>query len=125
MRLVIAVLLGGCLIEAAATMAAGQDAAQVYKPGNGVTLPELVKEVRPSYTPAAMEQRIQGYVLLEAVVQADGTVGDVTVRESLDAEYGLDEQAIAALKQWMFKPGTREGKPVAVQIAVQMAFTLK
>jgi len=115
MRLALTLSLAGWLIGAG----------QVYKPGNGVTMPQVVKEVRPGYTNAAMAQRIEGTVLLEAVVEQDGKVGAVTVVQSLDSEYGLDEAAVAALKQWEFKPGTREGKPVAVQIAVQIAFTLK
>ncbi len=56
---------------------------------------------------------------------ADGKVGDVTVAESLDSIYGLDKNAVAAMKQWEFKPGMKDGKPVAVRIHVQMAFTLK
>ncbi len=37
----------------------------------------------------------------------------------------LDKQAIAALEQWEFKPGTREGKPVPVRVTIEMTFTLK
>jgi TonB family protein len=96
---------------------------EVYDAGNGVTLPVVVKEVKPSYTKGAMERQIQGSVLLKSVVLADGTVGDVEVLRSLDSE--LDQQAIDALKQWEFKPGTREGKPVAVRIACELTFTLK
>jgi protein TonB len=102
-----------------------QDAPQVYRPGNDVTLPILVREVPPGYTHAAMPQRIEGTVLLEAVVKADGLVGDVTVVRSLDAEYGLDEEAVKAARMWEFKPGTREGKPVAVLITIELKFTLK
>jgi periplasmic protein TonB len=72
-----------------------------------------------------MERRIQGRVLLEAIVEADGRVGEVRVTESLDQESGLDQEAIAALKQWEFRPGTHEGKPVAVGITVEMQFRLK
>ena len=96
---------------------------QVYDPGNGVTLPILVRDVQPSYTPAAMAAKVQGSVLLRAVVLDDGQVGDVEVIESLDPE--LDQQAINALKLWEFKPGAKEGKPVAVRIACQLTFTLK
>mgnify|MGYP003509931133 FL=1 len=52
-------------------------------------------------------------------------VGDVEVSESLDKVYGLDEAAIQALKQWRFDPGTKDGKPVAVRVEVEMSFTLK
>jgi TonB family protein len=98
---------------------------QVYRPGNGVTLPQVIKEVRAEYTPAAMSARIDGSVLLDAVVEADGSISDVAVVKSLDQQHGLDAEAIAALRQWQFKPGLREAKPVAVLIAVEMTFTLR
>jgi len=103
--------------------AAGQDT--VYAPGNGVTLPALQKNVQPDYTPEAKRRQIQGTVFLKAVVLADGTVGEVTVERSLDTTYGLDEQAVKAMKQWLFTPGKKDGKPVAVRVSVEMTFTLK
>jgi protein TonB len=62
-------------------------------------------------------------VELEVVVKKDGTVGDVKVKKSLDAE--LDEEAVKAMKKWEFKPGTKEGKPVDVLVDVEMTFNLK
>ena len=47
------------------------------------------------------------------------------VTQSLDKKYGLDDQAVKAMKQWSFKPGTKDGKPVTVRVDVQMSFTLK
>jgi protein TonB len=108
----------------AAPSARAQDAI-VYEPGNGVSLPQVVKQVKAEYTREAMQQMIEGTVGLDVVVQADGAVGDVSVRQSLDAVYGLDEEAVKAMKQWRFKPGIKDGKPVAVRIAVVMNFTLK
>ena len=115
------------LVAACAVLAAGSLAAQqVYRGGqDGVTLPVPLTEVKPSYTAAALQARIEGAVLLEAVVRADGSVGDVKIVESLDTEHGLDEQAIGALRQWEFKPGTRDGKPVSVIVEVSMNFTLR
>lgn len=102
-------------------------AGKVYKPGQdkGVTLPRVVKEVKPEYTAAAMQARIQGTVWLTVVVLASGEVGDVTVVKSLDAEHGLDQQAIDATRQWTFEPGTMKGQPVPVEITIEMTFTLK
>jgi len=97
----------------------------VYKPGNGVSLPQVVKRVNAEYTAEAMRQMIEGTVGLDVVVKADGAVGDVTVTQSLDAVYGLDEQAITAMKQWQFKPGAKDGKAVAVRVDVKMQFTLR
>jgi len=107
------------------TVAAQGEAPQVYAPGNGVSLPVIVKEVHPGYTQAAKDARIEGTVVVECVVLADGTVGDVKVGRSLDSVYGLDQEAVAATKQWQFKPGTKDGKPVAVRVAIELTFTLK
>ncbi len=92
---------------------------------DGVTLPSVVRSVKAGYTAAAMDARIEGTALLEAVVLADGRVGDVNVTQSLDKEYGLDTQAVEAVKQWLFKPGTKDGKPVAVRVTIEIRFTLK
>lgn len=94
-----------------------------YQIGNGVSSPVLVSEVKPRYTGGAIRRRLQGNVEVKAVVKKDGTVGDVTVSKSLDPE--LDEQAIIAVKQWKFKPGTKDGVPVNVQVKVELTFTLR
>ena len=96
-----------------------------YRPGNGVTIPQLVREVKPSYTADAMRAKVQGTVWLECVVMPDGTVGRVNVVRSLDNTFGLDQEAIKAAKQWRFRPGTRFGEPVPVLITIELAFTLR
>jgi protein TonB len=94
-------------------------------PGKNVTMPQVLREVKPDYTPEAKEQRIQGLVEMSVVVKDDGSVGEVTVTKSLDQKYGLDDQAVIAMKKWQFRPGTKDGKPVAVLVTVEMTFTLK
>jgi TonB family protein len=112
----------GCL---AAPLIA-QDAQQPYRAKDpGIVLPVVVKHPNPRYTDEAREKKIQGMVQLDAVVLEDGTVGEVTVTKSLDDTYGLDQAAVAALKQWLFKPGQKDGKPVPVLVTVEMSFTLK
>jgi TonB family protein len=96
----------------------------VVRPGNGVTIPRLLKDVKPQYTADAMRAKIQGSVLVECVVNTDGTVGNVRVIRSLDATYGLDQEAIKAAKQWVFAPGTRNGQPVPVMVSIELTFTL-
>jgi TonB family protein len=88
-------------------------------------LPVPTYQQKPEYTQAAMAAGLEGSVLLEVVVLADGSTGDVTVVKSLDKEYGLDQQAVEALKRWTWKPGTRDGQPARVAVAVEMTFTLK
>jgi TonB family protein len=97
----------------------------VYKPGNGVTTPIVLKEVKPQYTSDAMRAKVQGSVWLECVVRPDGSVGDVKVIRSLDSTFGLDLEAMKAARQWRFRPGMRQGEPVSVQVIIQLDFTLR
>jgi protein TonB len=96
-----------------------------YRPGNGVTQPLLIREVKPNYTADAMRAKIQGVVWLEAVVMENGSVGQVRVTRSLDPTFGLDLEAERTVKKWLFKPGTRLGQPVATLIEIEMSFTLR
>src|SRR5262245_7103280 len=96
----------------------------VYQPGNGVTLPRIVREVKPQYTSDAMRAKIQGAVLLQCVVRPDGSVSDIQVVRSLDPTFGLDQEAIKAARQWRFKQGTRMGAPVAGKLPTDLPFTL-
>ena len=93
--------------------------------GGRVASPRVVKSVPPDYTAEAIRARIEGVVVLTAVVQADGRVDEVKVTRSLDSEFGLDEQAVIALKKWEFEPGTMNGKPVAVRIHAELSFNLR
>ena len=97
----------------------------VYDPGSGVSMPQVVHDPRPGYTSQALQAKIQGIVLVEAVVQPDGTVGSVQVTRSLDERFGLDQEAIRTVRQWRFLPGMRGNKPVAVRVAIEMTFTLR
>jgi protein TonB len=96
-----------------------------FRPGNGVSLPVLLREVRPQYTSDAMRAKVQGTVLLECIVRPDGSVSDINVLRSLDRTFGLDEEAIKAARQWRFRPGTRMGEPVPVLITIELRFTLR
>jgi TonB family protein len=91
----------------------------------GVAIPKLIREVKPAYTSDAMRERITGAVWLEAVVREDGAVGDIEVVRSLDPHFGLDAEAIKALRQWRFAAGTKDGRPIPVVITVELTFTLK
>ena len=98
-----------------------------YRPGNGVSLPRVLREVKPRYTAEAMRAKVQGTVLLECIVQPDGTVGPVRIVRSLDSTFGLDEEAIKAAKEWRFAPGiqAQTGQAVPVIITIELTFTLR
>ena len=85
--------------------------------------PRVLRNVSPRYTAQAMRTRLQGTVLVEAIVLPNGSVGDVTVIRSLDS--GLDEEAIKAARQMRFEPGTRFGEPAAIAVALEFEFTLR
>jgi TonB family protein len=94
-------------------------------PGRGATAPRLVHDVKPQYTAAAMNARIQGTVRLECVVRSDGHVGRVRIVRSLDSVFGLDREAIDAARQWEFVPGMYGGRPVDVLVTIELLFTLR
>lgn len=96
-----------------------------YRPGAGITLPRVLREVKPQYTADAMRAKVQGSVWLECIVMPDGTVGEVKVTRSLDPVFGLDQEAMKAARMWRFSPGLRMGEPVPVIITIELTFTLR
>ena len=94
-----------------------------YRPGSGITPPQLLREVKPDYTEDARRRGIEGDVVLEIVVRSDGSVGDVKVRQGLGG--GLDRRAVDAVRQWKFSPAKRYGTPVDVLVEVAVEFKLR
>ena len=95
----------------------------VYHAGeDGVTAPSVTYKVEPSYTPEAKAAKIQGTVTLTLVVNSLGRADDIQVTKSLDP--GLDANAVAAVSQWLFKPGTKDGQPVDVAVTIEVNFRL-
>lgn len=94
-----------------------------YRPGSGITAPRLLREVKAEYTDEARRRGMTGAVVLEIVVRRDGSVGDVSVLQGLGA--GLDQRAIAAVRQWRFDPARLRGAPVDVIVEVAVEFTLR
>jgi protein TonB len=95
-------------------------------PGSGPLLSARpLRQVRPQYTSEAMHAKIQGRVTLEALVLPDGTVGEVRIARSLDPTFGLDREAIRAVKAWTFVPATRGGTPIPMWVSIELTFTLR
>lgn len=127
-------LVSGILIVAATAFAhnaqdnpAGNSAVPddetIYTPGrNGVTIPRAIKQTPPEYSDEARRKKLEGTVLLSLVVTANGDTTDIKVTRALGS--GLDEKALEAVSQWKFEPATKDGKPVAVKIAVEVSFHL-
>jgi TonB family protein len=99
----------------------------VYTPGRGVTAPVLTHDERPTYAQPALVAGIEGRVELDVTVLADGSVDPttVTVTQSLDKKYGLDDRAIAAAKLWRFRPAVQQATGTAVPCRVSIVITFK
>ena len=94
----------------------------VYRIGNGVSPPKVAHKVDPVYTEEAREAKVAGVVVLQIVVDADGSARDIVVTRTLG--YGLDEAAVDCVRQWRFNPGMKEGSPVNVQATIEINFRL-
>jgi TonB family protein len=95
----------------------------VFRVGGGVTPPSVIQRIEPQYSEEARKARYQGTVVLEAIVRKDGTCDILRIVRSLG--FGLDENAIQALKQWRFRPGMRNGVPVDVALNIEVNFNLR
>ncbi|MBI4481270.1 MAG: TonB family protein [Acidobacteria bacterium] len=94
-----------------------------YRPGGGVTEPILIFGPEPPYTEEARKNKIQGVVVLQAIIRRDGSVDNLRVVRSLG--FGLEDSAIKTIAtQWKFKPGMKGGQPVDVYATIEVYFRL-
>jgi protein TonB len=91
--------------------------------GGQIQPPTLVRRVEPTYPPTAVSARLQGIVILEAVVDEEGTVKDVKVLRSVNPL--LDREALAAVRQWRYSPVVLNGTPVPFVLSVSLSFSLQ
>jgi periplasmic protein TonB len=94
----------------------------VFRVGGGVSPPKTLYAPDPEYSEEARKAKFQGTCVLWLIVGPDGRPRDIHIARSLGL--GLDEKAIEAVKQWKFEPAMKDGKPVAVQINVEVDFRL-
>jgi TonB family protein len=93
-----------------------------FRVGGGVSAPKPIYSPDPEYSEEARKAKYQGVCILWLVVGPDGRPREIKVLRSLGL--GLDEKAIEAVKSWKFEPALKDGKPVAVQINVEVSFRL-
>ncbi|MGA3258351.1 MAG: energy transducer TonB [Bryobacteraceae bacterium] len=93
-----------------------------YRVGNGVTAPVVLYKKEPEYSEEARKAKYQGTVVLYIEVDPSGRAVNPRVVRSLGL--GLDEKAMEAVRQWKFKPGYRDGKPVTVAATIEVNFRL-
>ena len=89
--------------------------------GGNISPPRRVIDVAPVYPPIARAARVEGVVILEAVIGEDGGVRDVRVLRSIPL---LDAAAVEAVRQWGFTPTLLNGEPVPVVMTITVAFRL-
>jgi periplasmic protein TonB len=94
----------------------------VYHVGGGISAPTAVSAPDPEYTEEARRAKTQGTCVLWLIVDSTGHPRDIRVARGLG--YGLDAKAVEAVQKWRFQPSLKDGKPVDVQISVEVAFHL-
>jgi len=94
----------------------------VFRVGGGVSAPQVLYKVDPEYSEEARKAKYSGTVVLQLIVDASGRARDIKVVRSLGL--GLDEKAIEAVNKWKFRPGVKNGQPVAVQATIEVNFRL-
>jgi TonB family protein len=96
----------------------------VYRPGGDVLPPIAIKEVLPLYPEQASKSHITAKVFLEAIIDTDGIPRKIKVLYSPDERFGFGKAAVDALMKWRFRPGMKNGKPVAVVMTLEVEFKL-
>jgi periplasmic protein TonB len=96
--------------------------AATFHPVRGASAPQVIYQVEPEFSDAARQAKYQGMVEITIIVDAEGRVRDPRVVKPVGM--GLDERAVEAVKQWKFKPGTKDGHAVPVIAQVQVTFRL-
>ena len=91
--------------------------------GGDVKAPVAIKRVEPLYTDLARKARVEGVVIIEAIIDRNGDVTDVRILKPLPL--GLDTSALEAVKRWKFQPGTLNGQPVPVIYNLTVNFRLQ
>jgi TonB family protein len=94
----------------------------VFKVGGGVSAPRALDTPDPEYSEEARKAKYQGTCVLWLIVDENGRPRDIKIARSLGM--GLDQKAIEAVRKWKFEPAMKDGRPVAVQINVEVNFRL-
>ena len=103
---------------------AGDDSVdeEVYDVGGDVKAPRVLHRVVPEFTQKSRDRHVEGSVILAAVVTSKGEPRQIRVQKGVEQD--LDQQAVEALKQWQFAPGTKANKPVATRVSIEIRFNV-
>jgi len=98
------------------------DASGPIRVGGSIREPRKIKHVDAVYPQVAQDAQVQGYVILEAIIDKDGNVRDAKVVKGVAL---LDDAALDAVRQWRYSPTTLNNVPIEVAMSVTVIFTLK
>jgi TonB family protein len=125
----LAVLVGSsnARIDAAPSVNSASDSVEnprlLFKVGQGVTPPRTLNPADPRYSELARAEHVEGIVVLTLIVDQTGSPRDIVIASPVG--YGLDEEAVAAVRKWRFDPARKDGEPVSVLINVEVQFRLR
>jgi TonB family protein len=122
-RCAIALVAAALILPIAVTRQSVHAQGKVYKMGDGITQPRILSKVEPQYTQDAKDAHIEGAVALKVEITPAGNAENIVVTKSLDP--GLDANAVTAVSNWRFQPGTKDGEPVTVAAVIEVNFHLK
>jgi TonB family protein len=94
-----------------------------YRPPGAFSGPAPLDKVDPKYPQTIIEQHVDGEVVLYAIVRKDGSIDSIQLVRKLDPQ--LDKNSMDALARWKFRPGTRDGVPVDVEMVVHIPFRFR
>jgi TonB family protein len=94
----------------------------VFRVSKSVEQPRIVSQIDPEFSESARAQQFSGTTIVSLEVDKSGAVRDVQIVQPIG--YGLDDEAVRAVKQWRFVPGRRKGEPVAVLVKAEVSFRL-
>ncbi len=94
----------------------------LYEVKNGVLPPRATYTPEPEFSAAARKARFQGTVIVQIVIDKRGNVTRIKLERG--AGYGLDENAMEAVKVWRFTPATKDGQPVPIKMKIEVSFNL-
>lgn len=94
-----------------------------YPTGNGVSAQLATYHPQPEIPQSAKDAHIEGEVMLSIVIDENGVPAEVSVKQGVDP--ALDSSAVETIKTWRFKPGMKDGKPVAVRADISVMFHLQ
>lgn len=92
----------------------------VYRVGGGVKAPRVISSPQPEYPEKARKGHVAGPIVIGLIVGSDGLVQRAKVLGGISPE--LDQAAVDAVKMWKYDPAIKDGRPVRVEITVEVAF---